>query len=561
MPAEPRRQARGLPGSRGKGACARASPVAIFCLAALSWPASAAGASASLSGEQPTGGRIVIGVRGDVTSFNIYTASNAFSQEVSDLLYLKLAAEQDDFSQGPPSFRPSLATSWEMSLDRTRLTFHLDREAHWSDGRPVTSGDVLFSQRAASSPEVAWVGGDVKEFIADVSAPDPRTVVYKFRRTYPYQLMDAVEGNILPAHLFEKIPFAEWPKRAFLEAPVSSGPFLLKRYERGALIELRRNPAYRRAPLPRLDAVVFRIIPDEATLLNELLTGGIDVMENVPPEAVARVEASPRLRIARVPDLSYTFVCWNTARPLFSDPDVRRALTMAIDRPAIIEALLGGTGRPSAGPVLSFLWAHDGSLRPIDYDPEAARRLLRGAGWEDRDGDGLLDRDGAPFRFTLETNQGSSLRSDTVQMISAQLRKVGIEATPRILEFGAFIERHEKHDFDAFVGSWRESTKVDLKSAFHSASRNGGYNYGLYSSAELDDLIDRARTETDTPAARRLWWRAQQILARDQPYTFLFERDRLHAIPLRLQGFRPSPRSIYVGLEEWAWEKVTKAAP
>ncbi len=500
-------------------------------------------------------------MRGDVTSFNIYTATNAFSQEVIDLLYLKLAAEQDDFSQGPPSFRPGLASSWDMSPDRTLLTFHLDRGARWSDGRPVTSSDVLSSHRAASSPEVAWVGSDVKEFITQVSAPDPHTVVYRFRRAYPYQLMDAVEGNILPARAVDAIPFTEWPKRAFLEAPVSSGPFLLKRYDRGAIIELARNPAYVRAPLPRLDSVVFRVIPDEATLLNELLTGGIDVMENVSPEAVARLEDSPRLRIVRVPDLSYTFVCWNTSRPLFSEARVRRALTMAIDREAIIEGLLRGTGRPSAGPVLSFLWAHDSSLRPLDYDPGAARRLLRVAGWEDHDKDGILDRDGAPFRFTLETNQGSTLRSDIVEMISAQLRQVGIEATPRILEFGAFIERHEKHDFDAFVGSWRESTKVDLKSAFHSTGRNGGYNYGLYANAELDDLIDKARATTDASAARRLWWRAQQIIAADQPYTFLLERDRLHAVPRRLRGFHPSPRSIYVGLEEWAWEPASKEVP
>ena len=538
---------------------------AFACPAVVSFLAATGRAGASLPGraaqEATQGSRVVIGVRGDVTSFNIYTATNAFSQEVIDLLYLKLAAEQDDFSEGPPSFRPGLASSWEMSPDRTLLTFHLDQKARWSDGRPVTSTDVLSSHRAASSPEVAWVGSDVKEFIAAVTAPDPHTVVYRFRRSYPYQLMDAVEGNILPAHAIDAIPFAEWPKRAFLEAPVSNGPFLLKRYDRGAIIELARNPAYVRAPLPRLDSVVFRVIPDEATLLNELRTGGIDVMENVPPEAAARLEDSPRLRIVRVPDLSYTFVCWNTSRPFFSDARVRRALTMAIDREAVIEGLLRDTGRASAGPVLSFLWAYDRTLRPLDYDPGAARRLLRAAGWEDRDKDGILDRDGVPFRFTLETNQGSTLRSDIVQMVSAQLRQVGIEATPRILEFGAFIERHEKHDFDAFVGSWRESTKVDLKSAFHSAGRTGGYNYGLYANAELDDLIDRARATTDARAARKLWWSAQQIIAGDQPYTFLFERDRLHAIPRRLRGFRPSPRSIYVGLEEWAWEPPSKAAP
>ena len=507
------------------------------------------------------GGRIVIGVRGDVTSFNIYAASNAFSQEVIDLLDLKLALEQDDFRDHPPTFKPGLAASWKFSGDRRSLTFRIDPRARWSDGRPVTADDVLFSHRASRSPDVGWVGSDVKEFIEAVTAPDPRTVVYRFARAYPYALMDAVEGNILPRQVYEKVPFTDWATTGFFDAPVGSGPFLLRKYERGAIIELERNPRYLFAPLPRLDRVVFRIIPDEATLVNELLAGGIDVMENVPPDAVARIEASERLRVVRVPDLSYTFICWNVARPPFDDVRVRRALAMAIDRRAIVEGLLPGTGRLSAGPALSFMWAHDPGLESPPHDPAGARALLSEAGFTDRDGDGILERDGTPFRFTLESNQGSGLRADVVQMITAQLRPIGIAVIPRTIEFGAFVEKHEKHDFDAFVGSWRESTKIDLKSAFHGASIQGGYNYGSYANAELDALIDRARGEADPDAARRLWWSAQRIIVADQPYTFLFERDRLHAVPKRLTGFRSDPRSAYSGLEEWSLAPAPAGAP
>jgi len=506
------------------------------------------------------GGRLVIGVRGDVTSFNIYTATNAFTQEISDLLFPRLAAEQDDFRDGPPTFKPSLAESWEFSPDRLSLTVHL-APAKWSDGRDVTAADVLFSHRAATSPDVGWVGSDVKEIIADLSAPDPRTVVYRFKRSYPYELMDAFEGNVLPAHVYEKVPFPEWPKHPFLDAPVAGGLFLLKRYERGAIIELVRNPGYFRPPGAALDSIVFKILPDETTLVNELLSGGIDFMENVSEEAAKRVEQSPRLRIVRVPDLSYTFVCWNTARPPFSDPRVRRALTMAIDRKAIREGLLPRTGRPSIGPILSFMWAHDPSLAAIDYDPAAAKRLLIEAGFKNPGGEAPLSRDGRPFRFELETNQGSSLRGDVLEMIAAQLRKIGVEAVPRILEFGAITEKHERHEFEAFVSSWRESTKVDLKSVFHSASIKGGYNYGSFANAELDALIDRARAEPDEKIARDLWRRAEAIVIAGQPFTFLFERDRLHAVPRRLEGMLSSPRSAYSNLEEWSLAPEAPAAP
>jgi peptide/nickel transport system substrate-binding protein len=520
-----------------------------------------AGIGGGPAARRPGPSRLVIGVRGDVTSLNVYTAASAFDQEIADLLYPRLAYEEDDFRQGPPTFRAGVASSWDQSPDGTRLTFHLDPRAVWSDGRPITADDVLLSHRAASSPDVAWAGIDVKEFIDGVATPDPRAVTYRFVRDYPYELMDAVEGNILPAHVFDQTPLSEWPKRAFLEAPVAGGPFVLKRYERGALIELARNPLYFRAPLPRLDSVVFRVIPDEETLLNEVVSGGIDVMENVPPGAAARVQASPRLRLVRVPDLSYTFICWNTARPLFSDSRVRRALTMAIDREAIIEGLLPGLGRPAAGPVLSFMWARDPELEPVPFDPDAARRLLEEAGWRDRDGDGLIDRDGRPFRFELETDQASGQRSAVARMAVAQLRRIGVEAVPRLFESGAFVARHEAHEFDAFVGSWRESTKVDLKSNFHSASRDAGYNYGGYSSPDLDRLIDRARAERDPRAARPLWIAAQRIIVRDQPYTFLFERDRLHAVDRRLRLARVSPRSLYAGLEEWSLEATEEPHP
>jgi len=540
-PARPRlRRAAGL-----------ARPAAAAGLLALA-AALAVAAGFALAAPAPAGGRIVVGVRGDVTSFNIYTATNAFTQEIADLLFLRVAMEQDDFRDHPPSFRPALASSWEFSKDRRSLTFHLDPRARWSDGRPVTSADVLFSHQAATSDAVAWVGQDVKDQIEKVTAPDERTVVYRFKQPYPYALMDAAEGNILPRRIYEPILFADWPKKGFLEAPVGSGPFVLKRYERGALIELQRNPRYLFAPRPRLDSVVFRILPDEATLVNELLAGGIDVMENVPPDAAERVAASPRLRLVRVPDLSYTFVCWNTARPLFSDARVRRALTLAIDRQAIVDGLLPGTGRVAAGPALSFMWARDPSLQPLPHDLDAAKRLLLESGWRDSDGDGLLDRDGTPFRFTLESNQGSTLRADAAQMIAAQLKPLGIEAVPRVLEFGAFVDEHERHEFDAFVGAWRESTKVDLKSAFHSASKDGGYNYGSYASPALDALIDQARAAPDAETARPLWWKAQRIIVDDQPLTFLFERDRLHAVPRRLEGFRADPRSAYTGLEDWS---------
>ncbi|MGH9868487.1 MAG: ABC transporter substrate-binding protein [Candidatus Polarisedimenticolia bacterium] len=496
------------------------------------------------------GGRVVIGVRGDVDSLNIYTASTILSQEVANLLFPHLATEKDDFLEGPPTFDPALASRWVFSEDGLTLDFHLDERMRWSDGRPVTSRDVLFSHQAAVSPDVAWVGREVKEFIQSVIAPDDRTVRFRFTRRYPYQLMDAVEGNILPEHHYVAIPFADWPKREFGTAPVVSGPYRLVEHRPGEAVVLEANPGYG-GTAPRIPRVVFRVLPDVATLLAELESGGIDVMENVPAAQAGRLAANPRLELVRVHDLSYTFVCWNLRSPLFSDPRVRRALTLAIDRQAIVDGILMGNGRVLATPIMSLFWAFDPAIAPWPHDVKAARALLAEAGWADTDGDGVLDKEGRAFRFVLETNQGSALRHDVAVMVQDHLKKVGIDARPRVLEWRAYLEKHDAHDFEAFVGGHREATKVDLKSLLHSSAMTGGYNHAGYASGAMDGLIDKARMETDTARARALWSGTQKLFHDDQPFTVLFEMQRINAVSRRIEGVRMSPRSALTALPSW----------
>ena len=542
-------------GSGRKLAWLASASILLACVAGV------LGAAGPETGDRrsETADRVTIGVRADVDSLNIYTASTILSQEVANLLFLHLAGEKDDFAEGPPTFEPQLARRWEVSADGLTIDFHLDSAMRWSDGRRVTARDVVFSHEAAVSKEVGWIGADVKEFIASVEAIDDKTVRFRFTKRYPYQVMDAVEGNILPAHHYGAIPFAEWAKKEFVEAPVISGPYRLASYRPGETLVLERNPAYggAAAGIPR---VVFRVLPDVATLLAELESGGIDVMENVPAAQVKRLSARQDLELIKVHDLSYTFVCWNQRLPLFSDPRVRRALTMAIDRRAIIDGVLFGNGKPLASPVMSLYWAHDPSVESWPYDPQRARALLGEAGWKDTDGDGILDKDGRPFRFTLETNQGSQLRGDVAILVQDHLKKVGIDAQPRTLEFRAYLQKHDAHDFDAFVGGHREATKVDLKSLLHTSAIDGGYNHAGYSNAAMDALIDQARGETDTRAARQLWSRAQQLFHEDEPFTILFEMQRVNAVNRRIAGAKMSPRTAFMNLPAWSL-RGTSARP
>jgi peptide/nickel transport system substrate-binding protein len=478
---------------------------------------------------------------------------------VADLLFPHLARERDDFAAGPPTFEPALARRWTASPDGLTLDFELDPAARWSDGVPVTARDVIFSHEAATSADVGWAGRDVKESIESVTAVDDHHVRFRFRRPSAYQVMDAVEGNILPAHHYASIPFATWPKTEFTTAPVVSGPYRLASYRPGEAIVLEKNPAYA-GPAAGVARVVFRILPDVASLLVELQSGGIDLMENVPAGQVERLRGNPRLELTSVHDLSYTFVCWNLRSPLFSDARVRRALTLAIDRQAIVDGILFGNGRTLASPILSLFWAHDPAIAPYPYDAARARALLKEAGWSDTDGDGVIDKDGRPFRFVLESNQGSQLRNDVAVMVQDHLKKVGIDAQPRIVEWRAYLQKHDAHEFDAFVGGHREATRVDPTSLLHSSGIEGGYNHASYASKAMDDLIEKARSEPDTARARRLWSSVQALFHEDQPFTILFEMQRVNAVNRRVTGVRMSPRSAFVSLPSWRLQAPAPAA-
>ncbi|MEW5807055.1 MAG: peptide-binding protein [Acidobacteriota bacterium] len=498
------------------------------------------------------GGTIVCGTISDMDSFNDCTANGIFTVQVLRRLYLRLMEEGPDFEKQPPTFHPLLAQSWEFSDDRKEVTFHLRKDVLWSDGIPVTAHDVRFTWQAQTSPEVAWSARSSKEFITDVQAVGNHTVRFKFSRAYAYQLIDINEGVILPKHAFEKVPFSEWRKHNFLKEHVTNGPFKIKRYEPQQSVELERNEDYFDRGKPYLDRIVFRIVPDQAALLMQFLSENIDVMEAIPPKDAKKVEEKSDLVLDVKSMPNYTYIGWNAENPLFKNPRVRRALTMAIDRQEIVDSFLYGFGEVSKSPIISTFWAHNKNIEPWPFDPAAAKRILEEEGWKDSDGDGWIDRNGTRFEFELTTNAGNKLREDVLVKVQYYLQRIGIKINPRLLEMPVFIDRNLNHQFDAYIGNWRVGTKVDLKQIFHSSAiPKRGYNVVSYSNSEVDDLIDRTRTMEDIMEQKPLWDRIQEIIHEDQPYTFLFESKRVNGFNRRIQGVNMGINDTYLNLHEW----------
>jgi len=471
-------------------------------------------------------------------------ASSTLAYEIAGALFLPLLEE---LPGSPPSFAPRLARSWTIADDGLSVTFTLRDDVVWSDGRPVTAEDVRFTWQAQVDAGLGWYDADLKKNIADVRVDSPGQVTFVLSKPSPYALLDINEGRILPRHVYADLEPEQWHRTDFSKGLVTNGPFRLAEWKPGQAIILERNPRYYEEGLPGLDRIVFRIVPDAGIRMQQLLAGETDVLHSVPPEAAGRIVARDDLRLVRLDQRMYTYICWNNRRPPFDDPRVRRALTMALDRDAILRTLAHGMGRPSASPIVSSQWAADPSLRPLPFDRAGAKRLLEQAGWSDSDGDGVLDKDGKPLSFDLEFNRGNTLRENIALNAAAQLAEVGVRAVPRSVEWARFQAKHNEGDFDAFVASRIASTRVNLESYTTGAPRN----YPGYSNPEIDRLNALAVAASSFDEARPLWHEAQKVLAQDQPIAHLFEQDRLHAVNRRLEGVDDSPLGLFGEIRKW----------
>jgi peptide/nickel transport system substrate-binding protein len=488
--------------------------------------------------------------------------TSALDGEINALLYLRLnSARWEDGELRYTTDALTLAERWEFGPDSTTLTYYLRPDAVWSDGEPIDARDVVFTFELVRKPEIGSVYADVWEHLDSVVAVGEREVRFYFARRYPGMLFDTGIG-IVPAHVFEE---AATDNAALAAHPtlvdpggnlVVSGPYRVAERRPGDRLVLVANPL---APVPpRTDTVIFRVIPEMTTRLAELEAGGLDVMGPVPMERAAELDADPRFRIERINDRFYDYIAWNpVAFEPFADPEVRRALSLAIDRRGILEGLgIADYARPAAGPYPPiFRRLVDPDLRPDPYLPDSARAILAARGWRDSDGDGVLDRGGRPFRFTLLTQAGNTRRSSAAEIIQKGYADVGIDMEVRLLEFNALLGLvFEERDFDAVLLGWQVALEPDYLVG-HFWPADHPFNITGYGNAALDSLIPLARAAATAEEAAPYWRSAARIIAADRPYAFLWFFDDAVAVSERVRGARIDTYGLYQNLHEWRLEE------
>jgi peptide/nickel transport system substrate-binding protein len=481
----------------------------------------------------------------DYDSLNELVSTDANATDcMESVLYMPLLQWSADIR-----LEGRLARSWERSGDGRQVTMQLRDDVRWHDGVPTTAEDVKFSFERFLDPALAYAQAGSLRRLQSVEVLGPYEVRFTFDAPYASQLAD-LRKVIVPRHLLEDVPSAEMESAPFNRGPVGTGPFRFVRWRRNQEIVFEVNEDFADGR-PLLDRLIVRVIPDQTAIETAFRAGEIDLVERMRYETVEAFRRDPAFQVCTYPDRGYQYIGWNTLLDLFDTPEERLAMTLAIDRQGVLDALVFGEGTVTAHPVMSISPDYAADIAPHPYDPGRARELLAGQGWSDHDGDGILDRDGRKFEFKLTTNLGNQLREDVLVILQDQLRRIGVAVTPEVREWSVFLDDLKGKRFEACHLAWQTDFVLDPYDTFHCDAVDGKYNFTSFCDPEVDRLIEAASSARTPEEASPLWHEYQAVLHRLQPYTILYEIRYSVGVNRRVRGVAIDARGMFDGVERW----------
>ncbi len=524
------------------------SAVALLAvLAGCSKKESPQGTAAVVPDVPAYGDAIVEGSIGDVSGFLSAVTSDSASHAAAAYMFNGLVRYDKDLK-----LEGVLAESWDISAEGKKITFHLRKDVKWQDGPPFTSADVMFTYQRMIDPKTPTAYGDPFHQVTRAAAPDPHTFVAEYAKPFAPAL-ESWGMDILPKHLLEMYP--DISKSPLNKHPVGTGPYRFIEWKTGEKLVFDANPDYFEGK-PYIARVITRIIPDQATMFLELISGGLDSMNLTPPQ-YARQTDTPDFRASfnkyKYTASAYTYLGFRLAHPVFGDRRVRQAIAYASDKKALVDGVLLGLGQEATGPYKPGTWASNPDVRKYPHDPERARELLAEAGWKEKGRDGVLVKDGRRFEFTVLTNAGNEARSKTAAILQQNLSEVGIRMQIRTVEWAAFINQFiDKRDFEAVILGWSISPDPDQFTIWHSSMTGPKqFNFVGFENPEVDRLLEEGRGTFDLEKRKKAYFRIQEILAEEQPYVFLYVPDALPVVQSRFHGIRPALAGISHNFIKW----------
>ena len=508
------------------------------------------------------GGTMVISTAADADFLFPPLVGQVTGRQVTDQLFDRLAEIGDNLSAvGDAGFRPRLADRWKWAPDSMSIAFHIDPRARWHDGRQVRASDVAYTYRVYSD---STVGSSATPLLADidsVTTRDSATAVVWYARRSPHQFFDAAyQLVVLPEHVYGAIKGADLRTSPVVRQPVGSGRFRFAKWDAGSTIELVSDTANYRGRA-KLDRVIWTVTPDFNAAVAKLWAGEADLFETLRPEAIAELSTYPDVKLVPYPSLAYGYLGFNLrdpgsrtrAHPILGDRAMRRALSMAVNREAVVKNVFDTLAYPGRGPFVRALDG-DAQVNQVAYDLAGAQRILDSLGWKDGNGDGVREKGGRPLKFSILVPTSSAVRQRMAVLIQEQLRQAGVQADVEALEFNAFIERQRSRRFDSYFGAWNvDPAPGSIRQSWTTTGVSGeeGSNYGSYSNPRFDALVDSALAAGSPAASKALYARAYQQIIDDAPAIWVYEprffagaHKRLRPVGLRADGW-------WGGLADW----------
>ncbi len=416
------------------------------------------------------------------------------------------------------------------------IIFDLKQNVRFHDGHVFDSGDVLFTYQSIMDTRNLSPRRSDYEPVKTAEPLGRHRIKFTYKRLFS-PAINAWSMGILPEHLLnkealekearaeglseEKVSAFTLQDTVFNRKPVGTGPFRFVEWQSDELIRLDRNPDYWEEPA-EFEEFVMRVIPDALTRELEFYAGAVDNYD-VEPYQVKRLADDPRYQSFSTVGFNYSYIGYNLRKPLFKDAEVRRALGMALDVEQIIKYVIYEQGERVTGPYPKITDWYDPLVKPLPYDPEGALAILNRLGWK-KNASGWLEKDGKEFEFNLITNNGNSSRKAILTVVQNQWRKIGIKCNTQLFEWAVFLKDFvNSMKFDALILGWSMGTDPDLYQLWHSSQTGPRQlNFVGFESAEADELIVRIRREYDRDRQEEMTHQLHALIAKEQPYTFLY---------------------------------------
>jgi len=503
----------------------------------------------------------------DITTLNPMYSFSEIESNINELLFLSLVYHKWDSEKGEMSSEKILAKKITWNSDSSEVLIEIRDDCKWSDGKPLTTDDIVFSYDLCNDPELeSSMFGYYTNFNLTKSGKldiqktfeiiSKYVLKIKFRAgTHPNDL--DLDIFILPKHVIEKIPKSELNRAKFNHAPVTSGAYKVKEWKRNQYLLLEKNKDSFLVNDKTIPLIMFKVIPDYNNRILQLKNGELDFLDYIESENVSEIKNDGKFNTESLEGRFYDYIGFlnnkdGKPHPLFGDVKVRKAIAYSLDRETVIEKFLFSTGDLASGPLTELFKSIIAKQLPaIPYNPDSARILLTSAGFKDKDNDGILEKDGYKFKFTLFLSSGNPKRIYAAQIFKENLKQVGIDMNVEVLEINTFMNKLFEKKLDAWMLGYGNSIPPNFKLTWYSDPQQAPMNFFNYKNYKVDSLVTTFENLTSSKKRNKILNQINSIIYKEQPCVFLYYLNNIVAINKRVKNYTVNSLNLFDRVWEW----------